>query len=337
MDWSKGYSSATYLAVIDPVTWREIDRIEILDGSITKKDSDLMESASATCRDAYQNKEQWVRFVMDVRQNGSSAHVALFTGLATSPDRTINGKFKTDEVECYSVLKPADDIMLPTGYYAPVGFPVPDLVEQLLETIPAPIVKSTKTVSLSSSIVAERKETNLSMAQKVLKAVNWHLRIEGDGTVNIEPVSRKVVAEFNSIDADCIEKVVKMSYDWYSCPNVFRATQGNVSAVARDTDPDSLFSTRSRKREIWMADDNCKLGDGESVAEYAARRLEEEQAAVYKMEYTRRFHPDVLIGDRVRINYPDYDMTGIFKVVKQSIDLGFGARTKEEVHGVELW
>ena len=333
MIWANGYSAAYYASVIDPVTWREIGRIEITGGTVTRADSDLMESARLSCKNTYQGQEQWIRVIMDTRQDGDFAHVPIFTGLAVSPDRTIEGRFKTDDLSAYSVLKPADDIALPKGWYAPVGFVASSIVEQLLEVIPAPIETAENSPKLLESIVAEKGETNLSMARKVLQAVDWRFRILGDGTVQICPKSREAVVSFNALDNDCIEKEVRMSYDWYSCPNIFRATSGDSVAEARDDDPDSIFSTVSRGREIWKAEENCKLGDGESITEYAYRRLKEEQNAVFKLSYRRRFHPDVLLGDIVEIHYPEYDLVGNFLVTKQTITLGFGASTAEEVHG----
>ena len=131
-----------------------------------------------------------------------------------------------------------------------------------------------------------------------------------------------------------IEPSIAVEYDWYSCPNVFRAVQDDLSAVARDDDPDSPLSTVSRGREIWAEETSCDFNTGESIAEYAVRRLKELQSIAVTASYERRYHPDVLAGDVIRLRYPAQGLDGLYKVTSQSIELGYGAKTSEEVKGV---
>ncbi|MBR2264229.1 MAG: hypothetical protein IJ917_07825, partial [Firmicutes bacterium] len=91
MDWSKGFSANYYAAVVDPATWKDIEIFEIEDGSISRSESALMESADLKTLRYQTNREQWIRIWLDVKQAGDAAHVALFTGLACSPGRDING------------------------------------------------------------------------------------------------------------------------------------------------------------------------------------------------------------------------------------------------------
>lgn len=331
MNWSKGYTALCYVKTVDVATWRDVDRIDIYGGSVTRSDGALAESASFDCVNYDQTAERWVRIWLDVTQDGNSAHVALFTGLATSPDRDINGRLFTNSVECYSVLKPAQDVLLPRGWYAPAGAYGADLIKQLLETTPAPKVINGVSPALQTAYVAEDGESSMSMAQKILTAINWRLRITGSGEIYIEPKPTDPAAVFDCIEYDSIEPQLKVGYDWFTCPNVFRAVQNDMSAVAVDSDPDSIFSTVSRGREIWKEDNNVKLTDSESLQSYAARRLKEEQHVVFKASYDRRFHPDVVAGDLVRLHYPEQKVDGVFRVTKQSIDLGNGGKTSEDV------
>ena len=118
MDWGKGYSATYYLAQVDPVTWRDIARIEITGGSINREKTGLIESADIDCT-GYDDGERWIRVYLDARQNGAAEHVPLFTGLATSPEDEIDGTRVENALQCYSVLKPADDVLLLRGWYAP--------------------------------------------------------------------------------------------------------------------------------------------------------------------------------------------------------------------------
>ena len=104
--------------------------------------------------------------------------------------------------------------------------------------------------------------------------------------------------------------------------------------IARDDSPNSRFSTVSRGREVWMEDSSCKLNDGETVADYALRRLKEEQQVLLTASYNRRYHPDIRVSDMVELRYSGHGLAGTFEVISQSIDLGYAASTKEGVKSI---
>ena len=105
----------------------------------------------------------------------------------------------------------------------------------------------------------------------------------------------------------------------------------DTSAVARDDSLTSPLSTVNRGREVWMEERDCDLAENETLAEYAQRRLKEEQRHYLAVDYDRRFNPDVLPSDLIQLGYPKQRIVGNFYVVEQSIELGYGARTSEEV------
>ena len=331
MDWSKGFSASYYATMVDPATWRDAERFEILGGTISRTGSTLRQSADVTCRDYDPTQERWIRIYLDARQGDTGAHEALFTGLATSPEIEINGNIKEYPLQCFSVLKPAEDIFLPRGWYAPFGARGAQLIAALLEVCPCPVTVSADSPVLSQSIVAEESETNLSMVEKILKAIGWRLLIGGDGTVEIAPQAEDAEVTFDIISNDSIEPELLLAHDWYKCPNCFRAIRDDMSGVARDDSPDSMLSTVSRGREVWMQETNCDLADDESIAEYAVRRLAEEQATYIKVKYSRRFHPDLLVSDLVRLHYPAQEVDGIYRITNQDITLEYGATTSEKV------
>lgn len=332
MDWSKGFSASYYATFIDPKTWRDTERFEITGGSVKRFDSGLRCSADVNCVKYDQSTEKWVRIYLDAAQTGSSAHVPLFTGLATAPESDIDGNLFTDSLVCYSVLKSAQDILLPLGYYAQAGVKGADLIKQLLsEGTPAPVTIIGDSPQLSQYIIAESNENNLSMAEKILAAINWRLRLKGDGSIELCGLSRSSKVKFDPLNNDSIEPQLRAVNDWYSCPNVFRAIMGNTSAVARDDSLLSPLSTINRGREIWREERDCKLANNEGLAEYAKRRLKAEQRHYLAVSYTRRFHPDIFATDWVNLHYPAQSIAGDFYILSQEITLGYGASTSEEV------
>ena len=331
MDWMRGFSASYYLAVVDPASWRDVDRIEITSGSITRNSTGLRESADISCNDYDRNRELWVRVWLDATQGSGTEHVPLFTGIACSPSTEIDGGNLKHPLECYSVLKPAQDVLLQRGWYAPANANGAELVRKLLSASPAPAVIDGISPTITQTIVAEDKESNLSMADKILTAINWRLRIDGDGTIHICPKATEESAVFDALENDIIEPQLTIDHDWYECPNVFRAVLNNLTAVARDENPDSFLSTVTRGREVWAEEACSSLNNGETIAAYAARRLREEQAYAISVAYYRRYIPEVYIGDLVRIKYPAQGIDGAFSVQSQTISLSYGARVSERV------
>lgn len=334
MDWSKGYTVLHYISLVDPTTWKDTERIEIEEGSITKNTDSLVQSAEITFRDNDEldfKSERWVRIYADIRQGESNYHGALFTGLVSTPSKKIEGSKINSEAQCYSVLKPAEDILLDRGWYASAKTDATQIITKLLSVTSAPIVVDGVKGELLENIIAENNETNLSMAWKILDYMGWNLSIDGNGFITISsyPEIDNDSVIFDAFENDSLETSITLNCDWFSCPNVFRAVYDTAIAVARDDDDSSPLSVQNRGREVWMEETDCILQTNESLSNYAKRRLKEEQNVYYEISYTRRFHPDVDVYDIIRLNYPDQEIIGYFEVTSQSITLGHGISVSE--------
>lgn len=337
MDWDKGYSAGYHATYVDPYTWSDLDKVEISEGSINRNDEGLRESATIKCKQNFSDVETWIRVYMDINQNGEKSHIPLFTGLATSPSLEFNGNIQSNNYECYSVLKPVEDMALLHGWFASPGSSGAEVVKDLLKATSAPVDVETEYDQTKQSpimqnyIIAEDGETNLTMIDKILQAIGWRLRINGDGSIRIQPAANSSVYRFEPLGFDVIEPSVKISADWFSAPNVFCAISDGLTAIAKDENPDSPLSIQSRKREVWITETNCDLSDNETIEAYAGRRLKEEQQVMKTASYSRRYVPDIIPGDIITLSYPKQNMDGLFYVSSQSIDLGYSAKTSEEV------
>ena len=178
-------------------------------------------------------------------------------------------------------------------------------------------------------------DTNLSMIERLLVAMSaneyWDLRIEGDGSIYVGPTSGDTVVTFDPIENPVIEPKISTSSDWFSCPNVFMAINNDVVAIARDEDANSLLSIPNRGREVWMRETGCDLADNETTEQYAFRRLHEEQSIQQIASYDRRYIPNVLPGDYIRMHYPEQNLDGVFRIRSQNIELSYSATTSEEI------
>ena len=330
INYGNGISATYYAARVNPQTWADAGEINIISGSITKKaDSDLVVSADISTNEDV-GAETWVRLYMIAEQSGAKERIPLFTGIASSPSRNIKGNTETRKLDCYSVLKVAADILLPVGWFAPSRTSGGELIKILLSDLPCPVELDEGSPTIISSFVAGNKDSKLSIAQSIARAINWQIKVLGDGSVRICPKPQTVSGTFDNIENDIIETTVTDNRDIFSIPNVLRVTLEGSTATARDDDPDSVYSTVNRGREIWQQED-AKLAAGESLGEYAARRLKELQNPSRKLDYTRRFQPDVDVNDLVSIIYPKQNIGDVFRVKSQTITLSYGAKVKEEV------
>lgn len=330
IDYSNGITATYYASKIDPQTWSDAGEISILAGTITKNaGSDLVESADITVTEDI-GTEEWMRVYMIAEQGGAKERVPLFTGIVSSPTRSIDGNQETRKLDCYSVLKVAQDILLPVGWFAPARTSGGELIRLLLSDLPCPIELDEGSPTIISSFVAGAKDTKLSIAQEIAKAINWQIKINGDGSVRICPKPLTISGTFDNIENDIIETSLTDSTDIFDVPNVLRVTSGGASATARDDAPDSVYSTVNRGREVWDQED-AKLAAGETLGEYAVRRLKELQNPSRSIDYTRRFQPDIDVNDLVSIIYPKQKIGDVFRVVSQTISLSHGCRVKEGV------
>ena len=329
-DYAKGMTVSFYGAVVDPASWRDRARMTILSGKAVRSDEGLRQSADLTVSDFDQSEEKWIRIWMDSRQGGSAGRNALFTGIASAPAASTGTSTSEIQIEGHSVLEPAEQTDLERGWYAPSGVSAGDIIKQLLECTPAPVIVAPGAPELTKYILAEDDETHLTMVDKILNVIGWRLRINGMGEISVLPKATDPVAVFGR-GRDMIEPPVDVDADWFECPNVFKASSGGKTAVARDDSPDSPLSTVSRGREVIKTESDCDLNDNESLEGYAIRRLEEEQHKEEKLSYKRRFDPDVMVSDLISIDYPVQKLRGTFYVASQEIELKKGSNVSEEV------
>ena len=338
MNWDRGYSSLYELKTVDPVSWLDTGSLDFTAGKVNRAESDLIESADLTMTERI--REGWVRVYLKARQTGSGARVPVFTGLAITPLRNLDGKRETFPTVCYSVLKPAEDNPPPRGYYVPAGANGPQVVAELLSVGPAPVEYDEGGPELLEAIVTEDRDSNLSTAWKILDAIGWRIRISGNGVIRICPAATEPAARYDADENDAIEPKLSDEDDWYDCPNCLRVVSGDKYVEVRDEDPDSMLSIEARKAgrggngEIWQQDSATTIGSDESLAEYAFRKLKEAQAHARGIKYYRRYNPDLTIGDIVTLHYPGAGLDGNFRILNQTLTLGHSIRTDEKVVAV---
>ena len=333
MQWNKGYKAVFYATTVNTKTWADNnERVEIIDGSIDRESTGLRGGADITS-DAEGYNERLIRIYLDAVQGSDISHNAIFTGYAVSPTLDVEGTLKTQKYSCYSVLKPADDILLERGWYAPLGANTGALIRSLLDVTQAPFTIEGDPGSLENYIVAEDNETRLTMVDKILRIMGLDLIVTGAGEIILRPQKVNADVIFDPATNDIVEPSFSITHDWYEVPNVLRVVMDDVSAIARDDSETSIYSTVNRGREIWQQESAAAIASGDTLADYAKRRLKELQTVGTQASYTRRFLPDVNVGDVARIRYES--LSGLYRITEQKITLGHNLTTSETVERLD--
>ena len=327
MNYAAGYKATFYATLIDPATWTETEEIDLISGSVNNTADGLRQSATLQVRDFDRTREYWIRVYMDARQGEDVEHIPLFTGVVSAPREDVDGTIAKNDLSCYSVLEPVDTPMT-IGEYIARGANAGKAIRRLLQPTPAPVEIEENAPALDDYIIAEDNETNLTMIQRVLDSIGWQMIIQGDGTIYVRPKPITPEIEFSQSGADVVEPQVSKTRDWFKTPNVLKVTAGDAVAIARDEDPNSPLSIPARGREIIKSERDVKLSDNEGLAEYAKRKLQEEQQVAETVEYTRRFIPGIYVGDIVRTNYSS--LSGVYEIKSQTISLTYNAQTHEQ-------
>ena len=330
MDWNQGYTATFRLYSVDQSTWGDGDEIDgLVSASITKdKESSLIEDANISL-DGKPIKG-YVRVALEARNSSGMARANLGTFLVTSPKKSINGVLTTIDLECYSVLKPAADKILPPGWYFPEGGdPIAGAFELLSGSLKCPIEPAESDIRTDEPKVAESNETVLSMALYLLDDTDWFISIDGRGCVTIQKKKDNVTKTFDTTENDVLMPQITDESDIFDIPNILRVTDGSgdyITVYNRDENSDT--SIENLGWEKW-ASEQISLDHGETILGKASERMEELSKTTRKISYSREFDPDVKLNDVALFLLPQQGIIGAFRIISQSLSIGAGITVSE--------
>ena len=330
MDWNQGYTATFRLYSVNQSTWGDGDEIEnLVSASVTKdNESSLIEDASISI-DGDPIKG-YVRLVLEAKNTSGMAKVNLGTFLVTSPKRSINGVLTTIDLECYSVLKPADDKLLPPGWYFPEGGdPIAGASELLSNCLKCPVEPAESDIRTDKVKIAENNETALSMAKYLLEDTDWFIYIDGRGCVSIKKKPDNIVKMFDAYENDVLMPNITDESDIFDIPNILRVTDssGNYETIYNN-DEQSDTSIEKLGWEKWSSE-QLSLDYGETLLGKGGERMEELSKTTRKINYSREFDPDVKLNDVALYMLPKQRIVGTFRIISQSLSIGKGIKVSE--------
>lgn len=329
MNWARVYTCKCSVHRVDPRTWADMNELEGVMSFTVKRNCiekvPLLETGSVTVDGGMDSG--WYRLSAVVTQGSVERHdiaTVMVDDVVPTYDKGV-----MSTAACYSVLKPADDMRLVVGSYAPKGSDGAQEAARLLRRCtPAPVVVEGGFV-LSSNVVFPVKTTYLAAAWSLLDAGNFCMQIAGDGTITIMPKPTKPSLELGKVTSDILMPEVRPDASTKGVPNRYYAVGGSSVAVAVNDDPTSAVSYQSRGRWVDFVDTSPMLVNGEGLQEYAERKLREMTRAVRKVSYTREYVPNVFPFSVVRGTLPDRGLDGDMVVLSQDIGVSHGIVVQE--------
>ena len=327
MDFTQSYEVEWRLVKVNKDTWADGSPVGTVSSVSIERSADedvpLLESASLEVQIPLGEEwdDGWYRFEGLFTQDGERERIAMGTFLVEAASDSVDFGTQSSTMDGWSVLKPAADVYMAVGDYVPKGVDGAAYAANLLsQTTPAPVSVSGG-FTLDDPIVYGKDSSVLKVVWDLLDAGGFCIRISGEGEVAISQKPQGGAWEAYDTKA-ALFPGVERELDLTAIPNVYRAYSETTWAEAVNDSPDSRVSTVTRGRRVEMVDTSPTRVNGETLASYCARRLEEESTLFKSFTYTRELDPDSRPFDMARESLPEVGMEGDMRIVSQSLECG---------------
>lgn len=337
--WSDSYSLTMRVMSVDKNTWANKQELANVTGlslhRTANDDYPLLESAdmqfTSFTDDKFEN--DWYRIEAMFSQGEVVNRLPLATLMFDSYGGTTKWNYVDYDVQGYSVLKPLEERVLRTGDYVPKGEDVSAWIsKRIKECTPAP-VRIQNSFTLSEPLVFASGTSYLQAVWSALDAKGYILRISGNGLITICKKSENPSLILDSGHSVLALPEIAWNADISSIPNRYYAVSpidGSI-AVAVNTDSKSPTSVQARGRWIDYYDESPKMVDGESIEQYAGRKLQELSNYFERVDIEHEFVPNITVFDRIQCNLPNQNVVGMYVVESQEITIGNGITIKESL------
>lgn len=349
-DWSASMQQTFEYYVVDPITWRDTEKITNVKSSSITRDSDAETLGSASIDVTDSLGECYIRAYLITIQNGVTEKFPLGTFLVQTPSSSFNGKIRNVSMDAYTPLLELKENPPPLGYSLMKDENIMDIAYRLTrEHVRAPVVGTKCDTKLSYDFVADTNDTWLSFLIDLIANAKYSYGLDELGRILFTPkqdtASLQPVWTYNDDNSSILLPDFSMDHDLYGIPNVVEVVYSNnlgtlYSRVVND-DENSPISTVNRGREIIHRVTDPELAGNSSqrqIDEYAEQLLRNLSCLEYTVTYTHGYCP-VRLGDCVRLNYTRAGITDMkAKVISQTIKCASGCQvTEKAVFTKKLW
>ena len=336
MDWTRSYTATWRVCKVNRQTWADADELTDVDSvSITRTaDGSLLESGSLELSGEFE--PDYYRIIMTAEQGGEVERVDVATLLFDIAGGKYNYGINSPSADGFSVLYPASATTMLAGEYAPKGVNGAEYAGKILEdAINAP-VEVEGGFTLNDHVVHEVGSSVLDAAWDVLNAGGYIMQIDGRGTVHIRARPTEPSLILSNENARALMPEVSFESDISEVPNRYIVIDGDSKTVAINNDPESVVSLVRRGYAVDVVDTSPAPVDGETMSQYAERKLHELSAMKDERSYKREYAASVNLYSIVRASLDELE--GDLVVQAQTIECANGIVVSEKaVKEIKLW
>ena len=349
-DWTKPMKQTFNYYIVDPVTWKNKEKINDVISSNIDRDGEAETLGSATFDINADLGECYIRAYLVTIQNGITEEHPLGTFLVQTPKMSFNGQYQKVSIDAYTPLLELKENPPPIGYTIMKNQKVMTYAYRLTrEHVRAPVVELSTDDILYSDFVANTSDSWLTYISDLLATVKYKLGLDELSRIIYMPdqdlTSLQPVWIYNDDNSSILYPDISLDHDLYGIPNVveviYTSKLSNYYARVVNDDPDSPTSTVNRGREIVKRITDPDFS-GEPTKEmleaYASEMLKQLSGVEYTVSYTHGYCP-VRLGDCVRLNYTASGIKDVkAKVIRQQIECSTGCKvTETAVYTANLW
>ena len=361
-DWTKSMQQSFEYYIVDPGTWKDLRKLDIVKTSSISRDSEAETLGSASFAVTDTLSECYIRTYLVTVQNGVTERHALGTHLIQTPSSKFNGRVKDITLDGYTPLLELKDNQPPIGYFIEKDKDVMEEAYRLVrENARAPVTKGASKAKTKSEFVADSSDTWLTYlsdlianqtegADSVNRSITqYKFDVDAMGEILFAPVQDVDVMQhrwtYTDDNSSILYPEISVDHDLYGIPNVVEViySNGNVNWTARveNNDTASPISIKNRGREIVHRVINPSFPGHpwkEQIDEYAKQLLKALSTLQCTITYTHGYCP-VRLGDCVMLNYSRAGITDVkAKVISQNIKCEPGCPvTEKAVFNIKLW
>lgn len=350
VDWTKSMTQTFEYYIVDPLSWKEIRKIENVRSSKITRDLETDTLGSLVIDTNEDLKECYVRVYMIVLQNGKRTKHPLGTFLVQTPNVIFDGKSRNISLDAYSPLLELKENQPSIGYSIMEGDNIMEIAYRLIrENCRAPVVKTINESTLYYDFVANTDDTWITFLKDLVSNAEFEIGLDEISRIIFNPIQRVNELQpkwvFDDSNSSILHPDIEMSQDLYGIPNavevIFSNNRDYKYAKVVNNDSDSVTSVANRGREIVHRVMNPSLFCNptvEQLEEYGRQVLKELSCLEYRITYSHGYCP-VNIGDCVRLNYKRAGITNMkAKIIKQTIDCVPGCPVSETaIFTSQLW
>lgn len=351
IDWTKSMQQTFDFYVVDPETWGNKTKLELIKSCSISRDADNETLGSSSIDSTELLDECYVRTFLICNQNGIKYQFPLATHIVQTPDEKYNGRVKEITMDSYTPLLELKDNKPPYGYFVPKGANIMDTAFELIsDHCRAPVVKINDGQTLVSDFVADfDNDTWLSFLTDLISIANFKFDIDEMGRILFAPKKEAStmtpIWTYDDSNSSILYADVTLSRDLYGVPNVVEVLFSTENffrvGVAINDDDSSPISITNRGRRVVHRVSNpegLQNPSQDQIDNYAKELLRSLSTLEYTISYSHGYCP-VRVGDCVGFDYKRADLRDIRALVKsQTISCSAGCKVDEKaVFTTKLW